>query len=400
MAYATDHIVASARGARELPLRKLGVFFAWLAVIIYASSNSVVTMLVDIGEENILPTGHNAITYSNLLVLGSLLSVIPIAFLFRRDFTLQNIQNLRGSDWRVLTLSAFLSSALTPGLFFYALAYTSVTNVVLISRIEPPLFLLATWLFLNERFSRRAMTAGVVALSGALVVIGLRDGNAMFELGRGEWAAIGATLSYIASTLVSRKGLRDIPTGIFTVYRTLVGTAFYAVLAMLIFGRDVFADIFAPVLWTHIWVYVAVVLVLGQVAWTMALKYARTSEITLATSFAPIAAIMIAMALLGENPGPGLLPGAALILLAIFIGREALGRTSDAPENPLGGPTKPVIVKPSAASVGMVHGAPSLNIGNSSSTNAGTRKKRYPPGKNRVRRPSVRPYLSRPKPAD
>jgi len=50
---------------------------------------------------------------------------------------------MTGRDWRMLTLSAFLSSALTPGLFFYALAHTSVTNVVLVSRIEPPLFLLA-----------------------------------------------------------------------------------------------------------------------------------------------------------------------------------------------------------------------------------------------------------------
>ena len=81
------------------------------------------------------------------------------AVIFRRELTVTNIRSLTPKNWGLLGLSAFLSSALTPGLFFYAIANTSVTNVVLISRIEPPLFLLASWLILHERFSRRAMSA-------------------------------------------------------------------------------------------------------------------------------------------------------------------------------------------------------------------------------------------------
>lgn len=400
LAYVTNDLLAPAGKTGQVSLRKLGVVFAWIAVVIYASSNSVVTMLVDIGEQNILPTGHNAITYSNLLVLGSLLSVIPIALLFRRDLTRANVKSLRAKDWRVLTLSAFLSSALTPGLFFYALTYTSVTNVVLISRIEPPLFLLATWLILNERFAPRAMIAGLVALTGALVVIGMRDGDAMFSLGHGEWAAVGATMSYIASTLVSRKGLRDIPTGIFTVYRTIIGTVFYIILALMIFGRDVFADLLAPILWSYVWIYVAIVLVLGQVTWTLALKYARTSEITLATSFAPLAAIMIAMGLLGENPGPGLLPGAALILIAIFVGRETIHETAEDRQTKAGtATTKSAVVKPISAPI--VPGVPVPNIANTPALgSAKAQMNRYARRTSRVRPPSVQPYLSRPKPAD
>ena len=80
-----------------------------------------------------------------------------------------------------------------------------ITLLVLISRIEPPLFLLAAWLLLNDRFSSRAMTAGVVALAGAILMIGMGNGGGLSALGIGEWAAIAATFSYIASTIVARR---------------------------------------------------------------------------------------------------------------------------------------------------------------------------------------------------
>lgn len=328
---ATDITVPKDSFAARVPLARLGVIFAWVAVIIYAASNSIVTQLVDIGAAATVAGARNPITYPNLLLLGSLLSVVPLAILFRRDLTRYNLRRLQPRDWRVLTLSAFLSSALTPGLFFYALAHISVTDLVLITRIEPPLFLLAAWLVLKERFSRRAMSAGLVALTGAIVIIGMGEGRGLGAFGHGEWAAVAATLSYITSTLVARKGLRDVPMGIFAVYRTLAGAAMYVGLAMILYGPDVFQDILSPVLWNWIWVYTGIVIVLGQVAWNLALKYAGSGDITLATSFSPLAAILIAMLLLGETPGPGLMPGAALIGLAILIGRGLFTGGPDLP---------------------------------------------------------------------
>lgn len=298
----------------------IGVICAWTAVIIYAASNSIVSLLVSIGEASPVGEGRNAITYMNLLLLGSLMSIIPMSLMFRRDLTRAGVRRLTARNWRLLTLSALLSSAITPGLFFYALANTSVTNIVLITRIEPPLFLLAAWLLLGESFSRRALGAGMVALSGAVVMISLREGGGG-TLGSGEWAAVAATLSYIASTLVTRTSLRDIPIGIFSVGRAILGSAMYFVLVCVIVGPDAFRDIFAPVLWSWIWIYAGIVIVMAQLTWNMALKYACSDALSLATSVSPLAAILIAMALLCESAGPGLIPGAALIVLAIALSR-------------------------------------------------------------------------------
>ncbi|MEM6587522.1 MAG: DMT family transporter [Pseudomonadota bacterium] len=294
-----------------------GVVAAWAAVLIYAAANPIVVSLVEMGASRPVADGRNALTYSNLYFLGTLISVVPLAYLFRRDLKPARAGRLTGKDWGILTLSAFLSSALTPALFFFALAETSVSNVALISRIEPPLFLLGALLVLGERFDKRTMIAALMALTGAIWIIAAQDRGSWAGFGLGEAAAVAGTLSYVASTLVARTGLKRVPLGLFTVYRAVTGAAMYFAGATMIFGPGVFRDLFEPILWQWVWIYAGIVLVLGQLVWAMALKTAKAGTISLAASFAPLAAVLIAMVFLGEDPGPGLLPGAALILASI-----------------------------------------------------------------------------------
>ncbi|MEO0371999.1 MAG: DMT family transporter [Pseudomonadota bacterium] len=300
----------------------MGAGLIWAAVIIYAASNSIVSLLADIGREHPV-MGRNAITLCNLLFLGSLISLVPMVFMFWRDWTMENLRKLSRKDWMILTVSAGLSSALTPALFFIALDYTTVTNVVLIGRIEPPLFLLATFFFLKEQLDPWAMGAGVVALLGAVVMVVMNAGEG-FSFGKGEIAAAAATISFIASTLVSRVGLQGIPLGIFSIYRTVLGTFIYYWLAIWLYGPLHFQDLLSDVVLKWVWVYAIIVIIVGQFAWNLGLKNARSADVSLATSFSPVAGLVIAMILLGEDPGPGLIPGGAIILAAIAIGQ--LGR--------------------------------------------------------------------------
>lgn len=306
----------------DAPKQMSNVFFgavlAWVAVLIYASSNSIVTLLTQIGEIHQV-MGRNAITFCNLLALGSLISLVPMIFFFHKDWTRDNLRKLTRKDWTLLTVSAVLSSAVTPGLFFYALEHTTVTNVVLIGRIDPPLFILAAAFILKERFDGWAFTGGVIALVGAAVIIGFKDDGASLSFGVGEGAAFIATLTFITSTIVTRVGLKEVPLGIFSIYRTILGTAIYMSIAIYLYGPDHFQDLFAPVVLKWIWVYAIIVIIIGQFAWNLGLKHARSGDVALATSFSPLAAITIAMVLLDENPGPGLIPGGVIILGGIAV---------------------------------------------------------------------------------
>ena len=299
-----------------------GIAFAWVGMAIYAASNSIATWLVNIGEANPLADGSNAITFSNLFLLGLLISLVPMWALFRKDWTRAKLRALSLREYGWLTLSAFFSSALTPGLFFFALEHSNVTNVVLISRIEPILFIVAAFVFLKERIDLRVMGAGLVALAGAVLMISLRvrDAQCVFDIG--EFAAIAATLSYVASTLIARRTLRQVPMGIFSIYRTAVGTVMYFGLISALHGPQEFSGIFAPVLWQWVWLYAGVAIVAGQLIWFFALKYARSGDLSLATSVSPLVSILFAMVILGEEPGVGFFPGAALILLAVFVAQS------------------------------------------------------------------------------
>ncbi|SEM33947.1 Permease of the drug/metabolite transporter (DMT) superfamily [Roseovarius azorensis] len=313
------------RSERGIPNALMGALLVWVAVLVYASANSIISLLADIGRQNPV-MGRNAVTLCNLLFLGSLLSLIPMIAVFHKDWTRDKLRHLTRRNWAILTVSGILSSAVTPALFFIALDYTTVTNVVLIGRIEPPLFLLTAWLVLRERLDPWALAAGLIALCGALVMLALnRDGGA-FTFGKGEIATIFATLSFIASTIISRASLKGIPLGIFSVYRMALGTVVYYFLALYLYGALHFQDIFSAIVWKWVWVYVIIVILIGQFAWTLGLKHARSGDISLATSFSPLAALMIAMILVGEDPGPGLIPGGAIILVAIGIGQYGRSR--------------------------------------------------------------------------
>ena len=305
-----------------------GIMLCWVAVLIYAASNSVVTLLVQIGDAN-RGNGHNVITFANLLVLGSLISLIPMIFFFWRDWTADNLRSLNSRDWVFLVIATVLSSALTPGLFFFALENTTVTNVVIAGRIDPPLFMLLAAFFLKEKLDLWGFSGALIILVGAVVILALKDHGIGFVLGKGEIAAIVATLSFTISTIIARRTLKHIPLGVFSIFRTVLGTLIYVLFNVFFSGHHQFHDMFQPVLLKWIWVYAVLVIIIGQFTWNLGLKYASASDVALATSFSPVAAISIAVILLGEDPGSGFLPGTIIIFIGIGLAQFGRWRHAD-----------------------------------------------------------------------
>ena len=296
-----------------------GMILSWVAVIIYASANSIILILTEIGSNNPVD-GRNSITFCNLLFLGSLFSLAPMVFFFWKEWTRENLTKITRSDWIAMTISAILSSALTPSLFFFALEFSTVTNVVLIGRIEPPMMLILSCLALKSAFDRWAFAGALIALVGAVIIITLRSENGVgINFGKGEYAALGGIFSFMASNLLSKKKLNQVSFGVFSIYRTTLGTIIYFIWAIYLFGPDHFQDVFAPVVLKWTLVYAVIVIIGGQFAWNMALKKARSSDMSLATSFTPVAAITIAVLLVGEDPGDGIWLGGSVIIGGILL---------------------------------------------------------------------------------
>jgi drug/metabolite transporter (DMT)-like permease len=146
------------------------------------------------------------------------------------------------------------------------------------------------------------------------------------HIGVGEiLAAIGA-VALAVSTIISQQHLSKIPLGIYSVFRTALGTIIFFFLALIIYGRDHFTDMFSPFLWRWMLVYGFVIVVLGQSFWIKGLKASTVSVASLVSSFTPLVGILAAYFILGEAPTMAHYIGGSLILVGVLLSQIGIRR--------------------------------------------------------------------------
>lgn len=307
-----------------------GQVYLWLAITIFAASNSVTRRLTEIGSQNFID-GRNPISFCNVLFVGNICASLILILIYWQQWTVNAVKRLSRKDWIGLIAVAILSGALAPGATFEALARTKVTNVIFIGRLEPPLILaLSIWL-LKEQVNVWEINGAIVAFAGVLVTVFLQDlggQGAQASLGIGEILAAVGAVALATSSIVSKTRLKRIPLGIFTVFRTAAGTLIFFCIALYLYGRNHFMDIFSPFLWQWMLVYGAVIVAVGQLSWFSGLKSANASDASLAGAFNPIIALVAAYLILGEAPTPAQYIGGSIVLFGVVLGQIGTWRKS------------------------------------------------------------------------
>jgi drug/metabolite transporter (DMT)-like permease len=296
----------------------------WLAIAIFGSSSAVTRRLTQLGAQHLVGD-RNPISLCNVLFVGNLCALLLLVIIHRRQLNGSTIRHLTRRQWAGLISVTVLAGALAPALMFQALSLTNVNNIVLVGRLEPPLTLaLSVWL-LRERVNIWQIGGAIAALIGVTLTIGLhspltnRVGMAGFTLGTGELlAAVGAVALAIA-TITGRKLLVGVQVGLFSTFRTAIGTLIFFNLAMVLYGKDHFADAFTPFLWEWMLLYGAVIVVLGQSFWINGLKSSTISEASLIASCTPIIGIVAAFLILGEAPTFAQYLGGGVILIGVVL---------------------------------------------------------------------------------
>lgn len=268
---------------------------------------------------------RNPISLCNVLFVGNLCALIVLIAIYWRQWNKTTLQQLSKTDWFSLTVVAILSGALAPGLIFQALAITGVNNVILIGRLEPPLTLaLSVWL-LRERVNKWEIIGAIAAFVGVSLTILLQPPSVpmmsmgVFNLGLGEVLAAIGSIAVAVSTIIGKKYLSQIPLGIYSIFRTALGTVIFFLVALTLYGKEHFIDVFSPFLWQWMLVYGAVIVVLGQSFWLKGLRDSTVSTASLIGSFTPIVGIVAAFLILNEAPTMAQYIGGSLILIGIFL---------------------------------------------------------------------------------
>ncbi|MEM7064939.1 MAG: DMT family transporter [Cyanobacteria bacterium P01_B01_bin.77] len=317
---------------RKLGFQPSGRVSLLLAIAIFGAANAVTRKLTELGELNLID-GRNPISFCNVLFIGNLCALILLAFTYGHEWRRPALRQINWQDWLSMTLVAILGAAIVPTLIFTALAITPVNNVILISQIDTPLVLaLSVWV-LGDRVNKWVIAGAVVSFIGvALTVLIQPTGTEMLATDMGIVIGRGALLTLIAAVikavanLISKISLREIPLGIFSIFRMFVGTIFFFGATLVLYGPHHFMDVGSPFLWQWMLFYAAIIVVAGQSFWFNGLKQSTASEVSFATAFNPIVGIVSAFLLLGEVPTIGQYLGGIVILGGIALNQIGVQR--------------------------------------------------------------------------
>ncbi len=306
-----------------------GRIYLLLAVVIFAAANSVTRKLVDLGAQHLID-GRNPLSFCNVLFVGNLAALLALVLIYNRRLVPPELRTLSRRNWIGIGTVAILSGAIAPMLIFLALERTSVNNVILLGRIEPPVVLLLSIVVLRERVHRWVILGDAIAFVGVVLTVSLQTPDQpMITMGglsldQGEVMVLAGAIAAALATVISKISLQQVALGFFTTFRTVVGTVVFFGIVIYLFGLEHFVDVLSPFVWQWMLLYGAVIVVGGQLCWFRGLQSTTAAEVSLASSFNPVAGILAAYLILGEVPNLAQYVGGAVIMLGIGINQRGI----------------------------------------------------------------------------
>ena len=223
-------------------------------------------------------------------------------------------------NWPMLLALGILGVTAFGSLYTSGLQWTGSAEGTLIHGISPLVTLLLAALLLGEPIRRPRIVGGVVSFAGLAVL--LAGGAAAWGEGEhrllGDALMLGAALSWTGYSIAVRMAAARFDLSETTAYSVLVGAILLAPLALAEPSRTPLAAV-SLTTWLAIAYLALVSSCFAYLWWNDGVRTIGAGRAAVFTFLVPIAAILSAIPILGEWPGPVQLPGGALILAGLFI---------------------------------------------------------------------------------
>jgi drug/metabolite transporter (DMT)-like permease len=247
--------------------------------------------------------------------------VLLVALLARRG-------EIRGwparRDWPMLLALGVLGVTAFGALYTSGLQWTGAAEGTLIHGISPLVTLLLAALLLGEPIRRPQVLGGLVAFGGLAVL--LLGGAAAWGAGEhrllGDLLMLGAALSWSGYSIVVRMAAQRFGLSETTAYSVLVGAILLTPLALAEPARTPLPEV-GLLTWLAIAYLALVSSCFAYLWWNDGVRTIGAGRASVFTFVVPIAAMLSAIPILGEWPGPVQLAGGALILGGLFIANRA-----------------------------------------------------------------------------
>jgi drug/metabolite transporter (DMT)-like permease len=227
--------------------------------------------------------------------------------------------------------------AIIAGLFFaadlvawhYAIQMVGAGLATVLGNTQVVFVAIAAWLFFGERITARLVGALVIALSGVVLISGILGGEAY-----GEDPVAGVILGlftgamYAGFLLVQRLGNRDPRRPAGPLLDATASSAAASAVAGLVLGQITFL----PSWPAHGWLVVLALSaqVVGYLLISVALPRLPSAVTSIVLLIQPVAAVGLAMLILGEAPSPTQLLGVGMVVGGVLLATARAPRGSQA----------------------------------------------------------------------
>ena len=223
-------------------------------------------------------------------------------------------------DWPLLVLLGVLGVTSFGALYTVGLRWTGAAEGTLIQGMSPLLTLLLAGLLVGEPIRRGQLLGGLAAFAGLAVL--LLGGTAAWggspDRLFGDLVLIGACLCWTAYNVSVRLTAGRLRLGESSAYALLVGTVLLIPFALLEPARVPLLRVSMST-WLAVGYLALVSTCLAYIWWNDGIRKIGAGRASLFSFVGPLAAMLSAIPLLGEWPGPAQLIGGGLILAGLFV---------------------------------------------------------------------------------
>nr|WP_106780574.1 DMT family transporter [Lysinibacillus timonensis] len=243
-------------------------------------------------------------------MLFSVLIMSPIFFMkYQHELRL-----ITKRDWLFSTIAGiFLAFHFI--LWFESLNYTSVASSTVLVTLQPLFAFVGTYFFFKEKLNVKTILAGVIAVSGSLII-------SWGDFHVSGAALYGDLLALIACALVTGYLLfgQEVRQRVSLITYTMVVYSISTV--CLFFYVIVKGESFAPYpIMNWVWFILLAIVpnLLGHTLFNWAIKWVSTNVISVAVLFEPIGAAILAFFILGEHLITSQIIGGIVVIIGIML---------------------------------------------------------------------------------
>lgn len=269
-----------------------------IAAILFALGPNLIKLMVTMGGTFGLQYPE-AISFCNVLFVGNLCAAIVTGTIYGYKSILLEFWHLSKKTKFYLLIASCLF-AISPSLIFIALEYTTVVNVVIITRLNSIIYLVIGLFILKAPLHWQEIVGYMVIVISIIIMLYLN--NQGFILSKGDFLVLISTFFSAITDIFNGKVLQDCSAKTYTFFRNLISAIIFFFIVLLFFGPGHFMDVFRGELWILMVLYASLAITLPQILWFFSFNKLPISVIGNISLINPIFQFTFAYLLLREIP--------------------------------------------------------------------------------------------------